>query len=51
MEQAPVAQRIAFAGRLDLDHLGAEFAQHLGGERPGDQLAQLQHSDSAQWFG
>ncbi|KAG1461626.1 hypothetical protein G6F57_014102 [Rhizopus arrhizus] len=51
VDQAPVAQGVALAGRLDLDHLGAEFAQHLGGERPSDQLAQLQHTDPAQWFG
>jgi hypothetical protein len=45
LQQAPVAQRIAAAGRLDLDHVGAEVAECLGGERAGDQLA---HFDDAQ---
>src|SRR5688572_13908483 len=40
---APLAQRIALARRLDLDHLGAEVAQRLGAERPGDQAAELHH--------
>ena len=35
-------------GRLDLDDLGAEVGQRLGGERPGDQLAQLDHAQALQ---
>ncbi len=51
LEQPPVAQRVAprAAGRrLDLDHVGAEVGQRLGGERAGDQLAQFQHLEAVQ---
>ena len=48
MQQAPLAQRIADAGRLDLDHVGAEVGQRLAGERAGDQLAELEHLQSLQ---
>src|SRR5579871_5619203 len=33
--RAPRARLVAGARRLDLDHLGAERAEHLGAERPG----------------
>ncbi len=41
LHQAPLAQRVAGAGRLHLDDLGAELAQHPGAEGPGDELAEL----------
>ncbi len=45
---APVAQRVAPAGRLDLHHLGAEVgelqAQHVAGHQPGE----IEHADAAQ---
>src|SRR3954470_13428587 len=37
----PLAQRVAFARRLDLDHLRAEVAERLRAERPGDERAEL----------
>ena len=42
MELAPLPQRIAALGRLDLDHLGAELGEELAGERAGDQLPELE---------
>ena len=39
----PFAHRIALAGLLQLDHLGAEIGQQLAAERPGDELAHLQN--------
>ena len=33
---------VADAGRLDLDHLGAEVTEQLPGERPGDERAELE---------
>jgi len=44
LHHAPVAQRIAAVGRLDLDHVGAEIAERLAGEGAGDELA---HFDDA----
>ena len=41
MELAPLPQRIAALGRLDLDHFGAELGEELPGERTGDQLPEL----------
>ena len=38
---APLAHGIALAGVLDLDHVGAEVAQHLAAEGPGDECAHL----------
>ena len=45
-DAAPLAQGVALARRLDLDHLGAEVAQRLGAERPGDERAELKHPDT-----
>src|SRR5690606_34338592 len=47
---APAAQRIAAARRFDLDHLGAEIAQHLGREGAGDQLSHLEYAYPGQGF-
>jgi hypothetical protein len=38
---APLAHRIAGAGRLNLDDLGAEITEELATERAGQQLAHL----------
>ena len=43
----PFAHRIAPAGLLELDHLGAEICQQLAAKRPGDELAHLQHPQVA----
>jgi hypothetical protein len=44
----PVAQRVALAGILDLDHLGAEVgelqAQHVAGHQP----RQVEHADAVE---
>src|SRR5690606_1415504 len=48
LELAPLAQRVADLRRLDLDHLGAEFAEQLAGEGAGDQLAHLDHLEALQ---
>ena len=48
MELAPLPQRIATLGRLDLDHLGAELGEELPGERAGDQLPELDDLQSFQ---
>src|SRR5699024_3431792 len=41
-DDAPAAHRIAVAGRLDLDDLGAVVTQQLPRERPGDEAAELE---------
>ena len=51
LEQAPLAQRITRAGRLDLDDLGPEVRQRLGRKRPGNQLAEFQHLETVQRTG
>ena len=51
MQQAPAAQWIAFARRLDLDHLGAEIAERLAGKRPGDELAEFDDLQALQRAG
>ena len=43
---APVPHRVALAWRLDLDDLGAEVAEQLAAERPGEQLPHLDHADA-----
>ena len=47
-QQPPLAQRIAAFGRFDLDDVGAEVGQRLGGEGAGDQLAELDHLEALQ---
>ncbi len=44
----PLTHRVALARQLDLDHLGPEIAEQLAAERPGQQLAQLDHPQVAQ---
>jgi hypothetical protein len=51
LQQAPVAQRVAAAGRFDLDDVGAEFAERLAGEGPGDELAHLDDAQALQGAG
>jgi hypothetical protein len=46
---APFAHRVAAAGVLHLDDLGAEVAEQLAAERAGQQLAELDHAQVAQW--
>ena len=41
----PPAHRVAVAGRLDLDDVGAVVAEQLAGERAGDEAAHLEHAD------
>src|SRR5690606_8777495 len=53
MQLAPLAQRVAaivsVARRwLDLDHVGAEVGHHSPGERPGDQLSELEHPQAGE---
>ena len=48
--RTPAAERIA-AGRLDLDHLGAEVGQDAGAERRGDVVADLQDLQADQRTG
>src|SRR5438105_5034270 len=47
-DAAPLAQGVALARRLDLDHFGAEVAERLGAERPGDQAAELEDADAVE---
>jgi hypothetical protein len=51
LEQPPFAQRVARAGRLDLDHIGAEIGQRLGRERPGDQLPEFEDLEAGERAG
>ena len=41
VELAPLAQRVALAGRLDLDHLGAELGEQARAVRTRDERAEL----------
>jgi hypothetical protein len=45
----PVGRGPGRPGGLDLNHVGAEVAQHLGAEWPGGALAEVQHPDTVQW--
>ena len=45
-QAAPVAHRVAGAGRLDLDHVGAEVPEQRAGERAGEQLPELDRAQS-----
>ena len=51
VQQPPLAQRVAGSRRLDLDRVGAEVGQGLAGERPGDQLAELEHAKTGERAG
>ena len=42
---------VAGAGTLDLDHLGAEIAEHLGAGRAGEHAGQVQHPQALQRTG
>ena len=46
--RAELAQRVAEAGLLDLDDLGAELAEDGGGERPGDEGREVDDSDAVE---
>ena len=48
IEEAPGPERIAFPGRFDLDHLGAEVRQQRAGEGPRDQLPDFDHPQPVQ---
>jgi hypothetical protein len=50
-EQPPFAQRVARAGCLNLDHIGAEIRQRLGRERPGDQLPEFEDLEAGKRAG
>ena len=45
---APVAQRVAAIGRLDLDDLGAEVAEDPADERAGEEDAELDDAHAEQ---
>ena len=36
------------AGRLDLDHVGAEVRQHLAGPRTGEHAAEIEDADAGE---
>ena len=46
--RAPVARLVAAAGMLDLDDVGAERAEDLGGRRPGERARQVEHADAGE---
>ena len=46
---APGAHRIAFAGALELDHLGAHVGEDHRAERPRHVLGQIEHLQAMQW--
>ena len=45
---APSPHRVAVAGRLDLDDVGAVVAEQLARERTGDEVAQLEDADAVE---
>ena len=45
---APLAQHVALAGRLDLDDLRAEVAEHLRAEGTRDHLSQFDDPDAGE---
>ena len=46
--RAPVARLVAAAGMLDLDDVGAQRAEDLGGGRPGERARQVEHADAGE---
>ena len=44
----PLTRVVAFAGTLDLDHVGAQIAQDLGRERSGEHPGEVQDADTGQ---
>ena len=51
LDQPPIAQRVAHARRLDLDHVSAKLTQRLAGKGAGNQLAHLDDLQSVQGSG
>ncbi len=49
--RAPLAQRVARAGGLDLDHIGPKIARGWSGKRAGDQLVQFKNLEPGQGAG
>ena len=47
-QAAPVAHRVARAGRLDLDDVGAEVAEQRAHVGAGEELAELQDAQAAE---
>jgi hypothetical protein len=47
-QAAPVAHRVAVAGRLDLDHVGAEVAQQRARVGAGEELAELDRPEACE---
>ena len=45
---SPDAQRVALVRRLDLDDVGAHIAEDLAAKRPGQQRAELEHTQVCQ---
>ena len=43
-----VRESSADAGPLDLDHLGAQVGQHLGGQRRGEDAGEVEDADPGQ---
>ncbi len=48
VERAGVADQVAAVERLDLHHLGAEVAELLRAERPGQRLGEVQDLQALQ---
>ena len=44
----PAAGVVARTGALDLDHVGAQIAQHLRAGRPGEDAAEVEHAQAGQ---
>ncbi len=44
----PATGVVAHARALDLDHVGAEIGQHLGGPRPGQDARQVEHAHAVE---
>ena len=49
MQQAPLAQRVAQAGGLNLDHVRTKVPQGLGSKGACNQLTQLNDFEANQW--
>jgi hypothetical protein len=49
--RSPRPRFVTHTGALDLDHLGAEIAEHLSARWAGEYAAEIEDRDAVEWNG